>query len=246
MLRVTPVTTNGHNINSKNIESMNSDTYQPTSTCVNRKQFVAYFRVSTQRQGHSGLGLEAQQAAVNEFLNSCHGDCLVEFVEVESGKKSNRPQLEKALAYAKRHKATLLIAKLDRLARNVHFISGLMASGVDFIACDMPSANKLTIHILAAVAEDEAERISQRTKAALAAAKARGVELGKTGKELARRNREEARERAKELIGVIERIRSSGVTAVQKIADELNRLGVPTPRGGKWHRNSVCRVLKRV
>ena len=224
---------------------MKTDTHRPPSACYTRK-YVSYFRVSTQRQGQSGLGLEAQQAAVQEYLESSQGESIQEFIEVESGKKSNRPQLENALAYAKKHKATLLIAKLDRLARNVHFISGLMASNVDFIACDMPSANKLTIHILAAVAEDEAERISQRTKAALAAAKARGVELGKTGKQLAKKNRKEACNRAKEVIAIIDEIKSSGITAIQKIANELNKRDIPTPKGGKWHRNSVYRVMERV
>ena len=221
-------------------------TYVPSSACDTKQKFVCYFRVSTQRQGQSGLGLEAQQSTVQEFLNSFNGESIQDFIEVESGRKSNRPQLDLALAYAKKNKATLLIAKLDRLARNVHFISGLMASNVDFIACDMPSANKLTIHILAAVAEDEAERISQRTKAALKAAKARGVKLGETGKLLAKKNKAEAQQRAASIIKVIDEIRASGISAIQKIADELNRREIPTPKGGKWHRNSVYRILDRV
>ena len=133
---------------------------------------VAYYRVSTAKQGASGLGLDAQRAAVAAWTAANGAAVLAGYTEVESGKRADRPELIKALAHAKRSKATLVIAKLDRLSRNVHFLSGLMESGVDFIACDNPHANKLTIHILAAVAEDEAKRISERTKAALAAYKA--------------------------------------------------------------------------
>ena len=138
------------------------------------KKYVAYYRVSTQRQGQSGLGLEGQQAAVESFCQPVES-----FTEVETGtNKRQRPELQRAIAACKRLGATLVIAKLDRLARNVYFVSGLMESGVEFVACDNPQANRLTIHILAAVAEDEALRISERTKAALAAYKARGGQLG--------------------------------------------------------------------
>src|SRR6266436_4972669 len=161
-------------------------------------RFVAYYRVSTDRQGRSGLGLDAQRYAVMRHVASHDGELIADFCEIESGKRSDRPQLAAAIAAAKKAKATLIIAKLDRLARNVHFISGLMESGVEFVAADMPMANRLTVHILAAVAEHEREAISARTKAALAAAKARGVELGKHGKAiLAPRNRGQALERAK-------------------------------------------------
>jgi DNA invertase Pin-like site-specific DNA recombinase len=218
----------------------------PASTCNNSPKFVAYFRVSTQRQGQSGLGLDAQKAAVSEFLASSGGELLGEFVEIESGKKAKRPQLEEALKAAKKQKATLIIAKLDRLARNVHFISGLMASGVDFLACDMPTANKLTIHILAAVAEDEAERISQRTKAALAAAKARGVKLGKTAKVLAAKNKHQAELRAAQVITHIDSARNEGAKTYAQIATILNQNGVETANGAKWHPTSVMRVIKRI
>jgi DNA invertase Pin-like site-specific DNA recombinase len=139
---------------------------------------VAYYRVSTQRQGQSGLGLDGQRSAVEQFCRENRYDLLDEFTEVESGRKSDRPVLRKALARAKATKSVLVIAKLDRLARNVHFVSGLMEAGVEFTACDMPSANRLTLHIISAVGEAEAKAISDRTRTALQAAKARGTLLG--------------------------------------------------------------------
>ena len=144
-------------------------------------KIIAYYRVSTKQQGESGLGLEGQVAAVAAYARGQGAEVLKTYREVESGKRADRPELAKALAHARRSRATLVIAKLDRLARNVHFLSGLMESNVDFIACDNPHANRLTIHILAAVAEDEAKRISERTRAALAASKARGGRLGAAG-----------------------------------------------------------------
>lgn len=139
---------------------------------------VAYYRVSTRKQGESGLGLEAQQACVADFARQGQHQIIAAYQEVETGKRADRPELAKAIAHSKRAKATLVIAKLDRLARNVHFLSGLMEAGVDLVACDNPNANRLTLHILAAVAEDEARRISERTKVALAAYKAHGGRLG--------------------------------------------------------------------
>src|SRR5712691_6826905 len=141
-------------------------------------KFIAYLRVSTDKQGHSGLGIEAQRKAVSDYLDGGNWQLLAEHVEIESGKRSDRPQLTAALAHAKATGAMIVIAKLDRLARNVAFISNLMESGVEFVAVDMPMANRLTVHVLAAVAEHEREAISARTKAALAAAKARGQKLG--------------------------------------------------------------------
>jgi DNA invertase Pin-like site-specific DNA recombinase len=149
-----------------------------SSSGPNNGNFVAYYRVSTQRQGRSGLGLEAQQKAVRDHLNGGNWRIVAEFTEIESGQRPGRPQLAAALKACRAVGATLIIAKLDRLARNVHFVSGLMESGVEFTAVDFPQANRLTVHILAAVAEHEAKMISERTKAALAAAKRRGVKLG--------------------------------------------------------------------
>ncbi|SRR6266446_3702386 len=152
---------------------------------------IAYYRVSTKRQGQSGLGLDAQKDAVMAYLNGGNWTLKEEFVEVESGRKvKNRPALQQAIAACRKHKATLVIAKLDRLARNVAFISNLMESKVAFVAVDNPHATRFTLHILAAVAEHEADIISQRTKSALSAAKARGTELGRYGKILAEQNKE--------------------------------------------------------
>ena len=218
--------------------------------------FVAYYRVSTDRQGRSGLGLEAQQKVVMDFLNGGNWSLTAEFVEVESGKRSDRPELAKALVACKRNKATLVIAKLDRLARNVAFISGLMESKVDFVAADMPEANKLTVHIMAAMAEHEREQISARTKAALAAAKARGRKLGwaipdrKGEQEAAARKgvsvrMQQADAFAANVLPIIRDIEAAGVTTLQGIADALNARGIKTARGGTWHPTTVRNVLRR-
>src|SRR4029079_5497769 len=143
-------------------------------------KWVAYYRVSTQRQGRSGLGLEAQKNAVAEFLNGGRWKLIAEFTEVETGRNNDRPELQKALAACRMHGATLLIAKLDRLSRHAAFLLKLRDAGLEFVAADLPGANRLTVGILAMVAETEAEAISGRTKAALAAAKRRGVKLGAT------------------------------------------------------------------
>jgi DNA invertase Pin-like site-specific DNA recombinase len=222
-----------------------------------KKRFVSYLRVSTDKQGASGLGLEAQRAAVAGYLKGTTP--LREIVEVESGKRADRPALAEALRLCKLHRATLVIAKLDRLARNVHFISGLMLEGVDFVAVDMPSANKLTVHILAAVAEDEAERISQRTKAALEAAKARGVKLGGNrltverlaevsaiGRTASAAIRSEAATfRAASIQPLIAEIQTAGITTLRGIADALNGRGIQTARGGQWSAVQVQRVLAK-
>jgi DNA invertase Pin-like site-specific DNA recombinase len=220
-------------------------------------RFVAYYRVSTARQGRSGLGLEAQQKAVTDYLNGGHWKLCAEFTEVESGKRSDRPQLAKALAACRVHKATLVIAKLDRLARNVAFIANLMDSGVEFVAVDMPAANTFTVHILAAVAEQETRAISARTKAALAAAKARGVHLGgdrgnlptvakqgATASIAVRRQR--AIDRARDLAPTIKELRQQGHSSLRGIAAELNARDIAAPRGGNWQASQVANLLKRV
>lgn len=209
--------------------------------------FIAYYRVSTDRQGKSGLGLEAQQQAVTDYLHQIGGTLLESYTEIESGKRNQRPQLAAALRACKKQKSTLIIAKLDRLARNVHFISGLMESGVDFIATDNPHANRLMIHLLAAFAEHEREQISQRTKDALAAAKRKGVVLGRNGTEtLSKQNHDQAQQFAIELTPVIVNIREAGHTTIRAITTELNRRNIPTWRNAKWHRSSTHALLKRI
>jgi DNA invertase Pin-like site-specific DNA recombinase len=217
-------------------------------------KFVAYYRVSTAKQGTSGLGLEAQQEAVRSYLNGGRWKMVAEFTEVESGKKNDRPALADALSLCRIHGATLVIAKLDRLARNVAFISNLMESGVEFTAVDFPQANRLTIHILAAVAEHEAAMISARTKAALAAAKARGVALGgdrgniaaeasKGAKASSAVRSAAAEKRAADLLPAIRHIQALGATSLREIAAALNDRGIPTARGGEWSAVQVQRVL---
>jgi DNA invertase Pin-like site-specific DNA recombinase len=209
-------------------------------------KFVSYYRVSTERQGHSGLGLEAQQAAVRSYLGGGAGQLVGEFTEIESGHRNERPELAKALALCKKHKATLLIARLDRLARNVHFISGLMETKVKFVACDMPEATPFMLHIYAAAAQEEARAISARTRAALQAAKSRGVRLGRNGAErLAPANKALAVERAKKLHPVLTDLIASGAS-LRQIAAELTKRGVGTPRGGRWHPTTVGRLLNRL
>jgi DNA invertase Pin-like site-specific DNA recombinase len=220
-------------------------------------QFVAYFRVSTDRQGKSGLGLEAQEASVMAWLNGGKWELLSKFVEQESGKRhDNRPQLLAALEMCRRHKATLVIAKLDRLTRNAAFLGNLLESGVKFVAVDNPNATPLTIRILAAVAQEEREQISQRTKAALAAKKARGALLGfanplRAGKaaEAAQKRggliRAEANRFAANTLPVISAIRASGVETLSGIADALNARGLSSPRGGRWYASSVRNLVQR-
>lgn len=216
-------------------------------------RFIAYYRVSTIRQGRSGLGLEAQKQAVCQHVKGAQ--LISEFTEVESGRKSSRPRLAEALAACRVHKATLIIAKLDRLARNVAFVSRLMEAGVEFEAVDFPKANRITIHILAAVAEHEAQMISERTRAALAAAKARGSVLGGfrgragTCTDLAKARAvrtAKAQQRAVDLGPTIEQLRSTGATSLRAIAIGLNRNGITAPRGGGWSASQVRSTLKHL
>jgi DNA invertase Pin-like site-specific DNA recombinase len=206
--------------------------------------FVAYYRVSTERQGESGLGLEAQREAVARFVGS--NSLLAEFTEIESGKRhTNRPELLKAIELSRRQKATLVIAKLDRLARNVHFISGLMETGIEFVAADMPQANRLTIHILAAFAEHEREAISQRTKGALQVARQRGTRLGNPRW---RESIAKARQSkslilpAPQIVEMMQRYRSEGLT-LRAVAGQLNALGLRTPHGSRWYASTVRKVM---
>jgi DNA invertase Pin-like site-specific DNA recombinase len=182
---------------------------------------------------------------VQNYLDGGTWELVGEFTEVESGRKSERPELAKALALCKKYRATLVIARLDRLARNVHFISGLMEAKVKFVACDMPEATPFMLHIYAAVAQEEARAISARTKAALAAAKQRGVRLGVTGALRARRYKAEANARAAELAPVFRDLKRKGMS-LRDIAAELTKSGIPTPRGGTWHPQLVARVLERL
>jgi DNA invertase Pin-like site-specific DNA recombinase len=217
-------------------------------------KFVSYLRVSTQRQGASGLGLEAQRETVRSYLNGGSWSLVSEVLEVESGKRNDRPELARALRLCRVHNATLLVAKLDRLARNVAFVSALMESGAEFVAVDLPQANKLTVHIMAAMAEHEASAISARTKAALAAAKARGTKLGgyrwdisqvsaKGTAKSAKVRAAKASKRAADLLPTIEDIKASGATSLRAIARVLNERGIVSPSGGQWHANSVRRLL---
>jgi DNA invertase Pin-like site-specific DNA recombinase len=208
--------------------------------------YVSYLRVSTQRQGQSGLGIEAQRQAVHSYLQSVNGTLLHEFIEVESGSLRQRPILAHSIAQSKRLGAVLLIAKLDRLARNVAFVSSLMDGGVDFVAADAPYANRLMLHILAAFAEHEREQISERTKAALAAAKQRGVVLGANGRKLADSHLADARIFAETMREPISALLARGARTLQDIADGLNRAGNHSRGGANWSPGPISRVLKRL
>jgi DNA invertase Pin-like site-specific DNA recombinase len=225
-------------------------------------KIVGYLRVSTGKQGESGLGLEGQLAAIKQYAAATDGVVIHHYTEVESGTISNRSELSRALAHARRAKATLVVAKLDRLARNVAFTSQLMDSGVDFICCDNPHANRLTMHILAAVAEDESRRISERTKSALKAAKARGVKLGSSrpghwdGREEKRleglvkarevsvsARRAQAIDAYRDIRELLQELRKAG-QSFRSIAAHLNAEGYTTRRDKSWTAAQVSRALK--
>ena len=221
-------------------------------------KLVAYERVSTARQGRSGLGLEAQRKAIGDYAGTKGATILARFTEVESGQKNDRPELERALGLARLTGATLVIAKLDRLSRNAAFLLTLRDSGVRFLACDMPEANDLTVGIMALVAQQEREAISRRTKEALAAAKARGVKLGnpngaaalrragKGGLALREAVARNADDFARSLAPVIEGLRSEGVTSLRGIAEALNARGIMTRRGRRWHLSNFRNLLARL
>jgi DNA invertase Pin-like site-specific DNA recombinase len=210
-------------------------------------RFVAYYRVSTDRQGKSGLGLEAQ--SVINYLNGGTWELVAEFVEVESGKHSGRPRLAEALLACRKNRAKLVIAKLDRLSRNLAFIATLMESGIEFVAVDNPHANKLTVHILAAVAQHEREAISERTKDALRAAKARGTKLGNPNIAQARRKavvalKASADHFAANVLPIIRSLQQKDVSN-NAIAARLNERNIKTARGGKWTHVQVGNILAR-
>jgi DNA invertase Pin-like site-specific DNA recombinase len=220
-----------------------------------RGTFVSYLRVSTKRQGESGLGLEAQRAAVDAWLNGGNWQLVAEHVEIESGKRDdNRPALAAAIAACRAFNAKLVIAKLDRLSRDAHFLLGLEKAGIEFVATDMPHANRLTVGIMALVAEQEREAISQRTKAALAAAKARGVRLGNPkgtkvknyavgcarGVETITANAQTFAERLRPVL-----VELAGLSA-NAAAQELERRGYATARGGKWTAGAVINARTRL
>jgi len=222
------------------------------------EKYVAYYRVSTTRQGRSGLGLDSQRHAVGEYLASRRGRLIAEHVEIESGRNNARPQLQLALVACRVHSATLIVAKLDRLSRNAAFLLTLRDSAVEFVAADMPDANRLTVGILAMIAEHEAEAISARTKAALAAARRRGVQLGNPG-HLNRRARlkgtkasallrsARASQRAHDIAPTVESLRRNGAESLRDLARGLEREGIPTPRGGaRWHPAQVRSLLRRM
>lgn len=215
----------------------------------NGKRFVAYVRVSTARQGESGLGLEAQQKAVADFARNGGGEIMAEFVEIETGKRADRPQLSEAIALCRKGGYTLLVAKLDRLARNLHFITTLQHSGVDFLACDNPHATKFMIHILASVAEHEATMISTRTRQALEAARARGVKLGNPRPSIAKMHEGATEAKtafAARMASIVAEIRASGVQTSRGIAECLNRRGFTTRTGKQWFSASVCNLLAAI
>lgn len=225
-------------------------TNQGNTVKTTTQQFVTYYRVSTQRQGASGLGLEAQRHTVEQYLTRSSGTALASFTEIETGKGSNalekRPQLRLALETCKKTGATLLIAKLDRLARNVHFVSGLLETGVDFVAADMPNANKVMIQMYAVMSEWERDQISERTKAALAAAKARGVALGATGPANLKSCNDLRQQKAQEFRNRLRPVLNGMVTqglSRRAIVDRLNALGIKTPMGKEWSLTQVQRAM---
>ena len=205
---------------------------------------VSYLRVSTAKQGKSGLGLEAQRMSIGRLLGEKGTELIKEFVDIETGSRNERKGLEDAIAYAKKTDALLVIAKLDRVSRRVSFIAALMESGIKFAIADLPNANAFQIHIYAALAQEERRLISERTKAALQAAKQRGIVLGKSGKALAQRNIKAANSFAHDLKDMLVDLRDSGMT-YREIADNMNDKRIPSFTGGKWYGTTVKRAYSR-
>ena len=211
-------------------------------------RFVSYTRVSDHKQGKSGLGLDAQRKAIQDYLAAHGGELIEEVVEIASGKRDNRLELKRALELCRKHQAVLLLPKLDRLSRRVAFISNLMDSKIQFKVADMPEASNFMLHIYAAVAEEERRVIAERTKRALSVAKARGTVLGQNGRELARRNYDAANAYSEGLRLQIIAIKQAGATTLAQITNALNSGKIPTFRGGdtKWHIPQVHKLLKRL
>lgn len=219
-------------------------------------KFISYLRVSTAKQGASGLGMEAQRQAVTDYLNGGRWTLIAEVVEVESGKSNDRPKLAEAMALCRLHGAILVIAKLDRLSRDAHFLLGLQKAGVRFVAADMPEANEMVVGIMAVVAQAERKMISSRTKAALAAAKARGTVLGGFRGHLPTADdvkaasaavKAKANARSADLAPTITALQASGTTSASAIAKALTERGIPTARGASvWSAVQVQRVLERI
>ena len=206
-------------------------------------RYVAYFRVSTEKQGKSGLGLAAQHSLVERFLSN-GAEVVAEYVEVQSGKNDERIELWRAINHAKRSDAKLLIAKLDRFSRKVSFIASIMEQGIGLVVAEMPNATDFQLHIFAALAQEERRLISERTRSALAEAKKRGVVLGKNGKVLAERNRKAADERAEALRPFIIPMVEQGLS-LSEIARRLNGLGILSTRGGKFYAQQIKLILQR-
>lgn len=224
---------------------------------VPMRKFIAYYRVSTQRQGMSGLGLFAQQSTVMAFIESRHGELLEAFTEVESGKKDDRPQLAEAFRLADVTKATVVFAKLDRLSRNASFLLNLNDAGVKFVALDCPELDTLSLGMRAVIAQHERETISARTKAALAVARDRGTKLGnpdglalkaaRRGRELGTQSRiDDAIALAAKLAPIVAIIKVQGETTLSGIASALNAKRILTPRGSCWDAKAVSRLLERL
>ena len=219
-------------------------------------KWISYLRVSTDRQGQSGLGIEAQRNSVAEYLNGGKWSLIKEYTEIESGKRSDRPMLAEAIKACRVYGAKLVIAKLDRLSRDAHFLLGLEKAGIDFVAADMPNANRLTVGIMAMVAEEERRMISKRTIDALAAAKRRGTKLGgdrgvvpsqKASALGVAALQTRANSRAADIAPIITELQAAGAESLRAIADGLNDAGIPTARGqGKWSAIQVQRTLARI
>lgn len=212
-----------------------------------QKRFISYIRVSDPKQEKSGLGLSAQRQTISDYLTAHGGELIEEVQEVQSGGRDNRPELKRALDLCRKHEAVLLLPKLDRLSRRVSFISRLMESNIKFVVADMPNASDFSLHVYAALAQEERRLIGERTRKALAAAKAKGTRLGTYGATLAKHNHDAALTFSMSLRDIINDIRASGHRTTRAVCDELNRRKIATFRGiGQWHLPATHKLLKRI